>query len=164
NDGAVALLLPAGRLGLEDDLDAHLLQLLRDDADALGVDAGQDRRQRLDDGDLAAELGIDRAELEADVAAADDHHALGQTREGQRAGRIDDALLVEREARDLDRRRAGGDDYALRLDPHRGAVVLLHLERVGPDEAGGALHERRLVGLEELPDAAGELPDDGLLP
>ena len=47
---------------------------------------------------LAAELGVQGAELEADVAAADHHQALGHLAEGERAGRVDDAVAVELEA------------------------------------------------------------------
>ncbi|MBE7450739.1 MAG: hypothetical protein HS111_18140 [Kofleriaceae bacterium] len=97
-------------LGVDHDLDAHLLELARDHAHAVLVHRGQDRRRGLDHGDPGAELGVDHAQLEADVAAADHDHAPGHVIEGEGAGRVQDALLVGGEARDLERPRAGGED------------------------------------------------------
>src|SRR5690606_5936105 len=117
--------------------------------------------------DLGAELGVDGAELEADVAAAYHHHALGQLVERQRAGRVDDRVAVEIEAGDDDRPRAGGEDDALGddaggvaavFDDHDVAVAVAALEARRADGELGA------VGLEELLDAAGELADDAALP
>ena len=61
----------------------------------LAVHAGQDAVEELDHGDLAAEPAPDRAELEADDAGADDEQPLRHRRQRQRAGRGDDALLVD---------------------------------------------------------------------
>ena len=92
--------------------------LARHHLDDLGIVAGQDRGQRLDDGDLRAQLGVERADLDADVAAADHDEPLGDGVERERAGRIDDAVAVELEARDLDRARAGRDHDVVGLDRH----------------------------------------------
>ena len=62
----------------------------------LAVHAGQDAVEELDDGHLAAEPPPDRAELEADDAGADDDQPLRHRGQRQRAGRGDDALLVDR--------------------------------------------------------------------
>ena len=103
------------------DLDAHLLELALDDGDAVLVHRREDARQRLDDGDLGAELRVDHAELEADVAAADHDHALRDVVERERAGRVDDALLIDLEAGDLDRPRAGREHDVLGDDRLRAA-------------------------------------------
>ena len=102
----------------------QLLQLARHHLHDLGIVAGQDRGQRLDDRDLRAELRVERADLEADVAAADDQKALRHRAKRQRAGRVDDAVAVELEAGDLDRPRAGGDDDVVGLDASSLAVRL----------------------------------------
>ena len=57
--------------------------LLLDDRRHLGIGAGEEAGGRLDDGELAAELQVDRAELEADDAAADDEQALRDLLEGE---------------------------------------------------------------------------------
>ena len=82
----------------------------------LAVDAGQDAVEELDHGHLAAEPPPDRAEFEADDAGADDDEAPRHAGERQRAGRRDDALLVDLDAAERRRVRAGGDDDRLRLD------------------------------------------------
>ena len=53
---------------------------LGEDVDEIAIGAGQQARRHLDDGDRAAERGVDRAELEADVAAADDEQRLRECR------------------------------------------------------------------------------------
>ena len=69
---------PVGfRLHLHDlRLQQHALHRLRhalgENVDEVAVGAGQQPRRHLHDGDGAAERGVDGAELEADVAAADD--------------------------------------------------------------------------------------------
>ena len=62
--------------GAEDDLQALLGQQALQGLADLEVHAGGDLVEELEDGDLAAEAGIDRAELEADDAGADDGEAL----------------------------------------------------------------------------------------
>ena len=62
----------------------------------LAVHAGQDLVEKLDHGDLRAEPPPDRAELEPDHAAADDDQVAGHLVELERAGGIDDPLLVDR--------------------------------------------------------------------
>ena len=48
-----------------------------------------------------------RAQLEPDVAGADDDQVVGNPRERERPGRIDDRFSVERKKRQLDRFGAG---------------------------------------------------------
>src|SRR6185437_14867024 len=108
--GAPPLLGPRFGLGAGHHLDPQLLELARDELDDLRVVPRQDVRQRLDDRHLGAELGVERPDLDPDVPAADDHEALGDRGEIERAGRVDDPLPVELEPRDLDRPRPGGDD------------------------------------------------------
>ena len=56
----------------------------------------------------------DRSHLQPDVAAADDQQFFGDLRQRQRLGRADDVFPVERQARQFDRRAAGGDENAPR--------------------------------------------------
>ena len=100
---------------------------------------------------LRAEPPPHRAELEPDHAAADHDHALGHLRQLERAGGIDDPLLVDLDAGQRSHRRAGGDDDVLRA---HGAVA--DLDRVGALEARAALQPFDLVLLEQELDALGQ--------
>ena len=62
----------------------------------LAVHAGQDAVEELDHRHLRAEPPPDRAELEPDHAGADHQQLLRHLVERERAGRGDDALLVDR--------------------------------------------------------------------
>jgi hypothetical protein len=101
----------------------------------LGVGAGEDAGQGLHHGHLAAQLGVEGADLHADVAGPDHHQALGDLAEGQRAGRVHHPVAVEGEAGDLHRARAGGDDDGAGLDGEGLAGVgalALDLQGVAP--------------------------------
>ena len=70
--------------------------------DALGqhvnqvaIGAGQEAARHFDDRDGAAERRVDRAELEADVAAADDQQRLRDVGQVERRGRIHHARVVQ---------------------------------------------------------------------
>ena len=126
----VALALGLGDLGRKPELEALLLEDLVGFLAHVAVEAGQDLVEELDDRDLRAEPPPDRAELEPDHAAADHDHALRHLRQLERAGGIDDPLLVDGDAGQRRDRRAGGDDDVLRAD---GAVA--DLDRVGALEA-----------------------------
>ena len=74
----IAAFLDAYTLGIETHLDAFRLQdLLHRGRDILVV-AGDQAISHLDDGDAASEAAIHLGELQADIAAADDHQVLGQ--------------------------------------------------------------------------------------
>ena len=65
----------------------------------LGVGAGQDAIEELDDQHLAAEPPPHRAELQPDDAGADHQQPLRHLGQRQRAGRGHDRLLVDVDAR-----------------------------------------------------------------
>ena len=58
---------------------------LRQDVDQIAVGAGQQARGHLDDRDLAAQGRVDAAELESDVAAADDEQGFRHVGQVERA-------------------------------------------------------------------------------
>ena len=62
----------SGHPGVEQDLGELLVQAPLQHRDQVAVAAGQQAVGHLHHRDLAAEGGIDRAQLQADVAAADD--------------------------------------------------------------------------------------------
>ena len=64
---------------------------------------------RLQHGDLRAEPQPDAAELQSDHAAADDDQVLRHRGDRERAGRVDDPLVVELQEGQLDRDRPGGE-------------------------------------------------------
>ncbi len=61
--------------------------------DKIAIGARQQARRHLDDGDLGAERRVDRPQLEADVAAADDEQRLGDVGKIEPAGRVHHAGL-----------------------------------------------------------------------
>jgi hypothetical protein len=64
----------------------------------LGIHAGQDAVQELDDQDLRAEAPPHRAELEPDDPGADDQQLLRHLLQFERAGRGHDHLFVDLDA------------------------------------------------------------------
>ena len=119
----------------------------------LAVHAGQDAVEELDHDHLRAEPPPHRAELEPDHAGADHQQPLRHLVEHQRAGRGDDALLVDLDALEPRDVRAGGDDDRLGLERLRLAVGGLHLDLAGRGDAADALKGLDLVLLEQERDA-----------
>ena len=99
--------LRAGDLGLQVELEPLLGQALGQEVADLAIGQRHDPRQELDDGDLRAQPLPDRAQLQADVAAADDDEMLGHLVEAERLGGADDGLAVERQEGQGDRFAAG---------------------------------------------------------
>ena len=107
-----------------------------DGAGQLGVVLRQDAGQRLDNRHGGAEFGEGGAELEPDVAGADDDELLRACGERQRLGGGDDGV-AEGQVRQRDRQRAGGDDHGLGADD-LGAGLGLDLDGLAVAEAGPA--------------------------
>ena len=133
-------------------------EFLRD----LVIHAGENPRQEFDHLDLGAKARPDGAELQADIAGADDNQLLRHLRQRQRAGRADNPRLVDLDAGKAGSMAPGGDQ-----DPLGGIV-----SGVGPvgerDLAstvypGMALKPRDLVLLEQEIDPAGQAADDLVL-
>jgi hypothetical protein len=61
----------------------------------VAVRAGQESGEHFDDGHARAQCGVDRAEFEADVSAADDQQSAGNVFEVQSAGGIHHARGIE---------------------------------------------------------------------
>src|SRR6185503_20837233 len=74
---ALLRLLHAGDACLEQDLVESRLEPSRQVRDQISIRAGQQAVRHFDDGDLRAERRVDRAELEADIAAADNEEGPG---------------------------------------------------------------------------------------
>src|SRR5450631_1508978 len=156
--GVAALFGHALGFRADEDVDPELLRLARNHLHALGVAARQDAGQRFDESNLAAELRVEGSDFHANVAAAHDDQPCRQFAEGQRAGRIHDAIVVEGQTGNGDWARAGSDDDIFRFD--HGFVL-----RIGTSHPYGARRQQRrralqvvaAVGLEELLDARGEL-------
>jgi hypothetical protein len=151
---------------LDAELDVEALLLREGLPGFLGhglVGGGEEIRHGFEDGDFGAEALPDRAQFEADDAGADHAEALRRGVEGQRAGVVADDLVVDRNARQVARLGAGGDDDVggfddLAIDVDAPAVVL-----ATADELAVAGQQRDLVLLEQALDAAGELGDDVVL-
>ena len=105
-----------GDFGVEAQFAEILLRVLHDGADQIGIGAGEDAGQRLDDDDLAAEVGINGAQFHADVTAADDQQILGDFLDFQRLGGGHDARVAQ--VKGLGQRGLGtdGDDGLVKCD------------------------------------------------
>ena len=111
---------------------------------------------------FASQLGEGGAELQPDIAAADHHQLLRHLVQRQRLGGRDHRA-AERQERQLDRRRAGGDHDGLGADRlHAG--LGLHLDRLAVAKRRPAMHGLHPGLLEQAGDAVGQPPDDGVLP
>jgi hypothetical protein len=162
---AVALFDDALGLGAKQDFHAELLCLARDHLHALGIAARQHGGQGFDEGDLAAQLGVQCSDLHADVAGAHHHQASGQFGERQRAGRIDYALAIERQTGDGDRTRARGEDDVLGF--HQDLVIGTwprNAHRARREQGGRAFAVVAAIGLEQLSHPRGQLANHGVFP
>ena len=155
--------LHRGDLGRDHHLLERLLDALREEPHQVAIGAGQQARRHFDDRHLGAERRVDRAELEADVAAADHQHRLRDLRQVERAGRIEHARRVDRQRRNLRRQRAEREDHVVDADGLLAAVGLLHLDRLRVDDRRPALDVVDLAELRHLAGAAGQLLDDAVL-
>ena len=153
----------AARVGLghllrKAELEALLFEDLLEELGGLGVQRRHNAVAELDDGHLGAEAAPHRAHLEADDAGADDDHLLGHGGQRERAGRRDDALLVNGHAGNAHDLGAGGDQNVLAPDGLLRAVVAVDLDLVGRRKLAPALDIVDLVLLEQALDAARQLP------
>ena len=146
------------RLGVGQRLDAELAQALGDGTRQLRVVLRQDARHRLDDRHRRAHLGESRAELQPDIAAADDDQLLRDLVEGQSLRRRNDRS-AERQRRQFDRRRTRRDDDRLGADDLQPGFRL-HGDRFAVAEPRRARDDLDLALLQQACDAAAQSGDD----
>jgi hypothetical protein len=129
------------------ELEAHALlgQDLLHLAGDLGIKAGQDAVEELDDRDLRAEPPPHRAELQPDDAGADHEQPLRHLRQRQRAGGGDDRLFVDVDAGQRRHVGAGGNDHGLGLERLLLAVDEGDLDLARAGNAGRAVEVVHLV-------------------
>ena len=161
---SAAFVFDRGDGGVEQDSVKHLFQPLVQREDQIAIRAGKQSGQHFDDRHVRAERGVDRAEFEADVSAADDQQGAGNVFEIQRAGGIHHARRVELQRGNDRRARAGGDDDAVEGERLFGAVGFRDPQRGGVLKRRAALHVLHLALLRENAEAAGELLDDAFFP
>ena len=149
-------------LRVEHDFREQLLEPLLQQVHEIAIGSGKQAAGHLDDRHLAAERRVHAAELEADVAAADDEERprhLGQLEGG---GGIHHARALERQRRNARRARSGREDAV--LEGELGLAALAgngHRLRTG--ERRATLDEFHLAHAPDLADAARQLVDDPLL-
>ena len=119
------------------DVDPPLAKRARHDADHVAVASRQQRRQRLEHRDLAAEVREHRGELAADGAAADHGHRRRQSVERQDLVGGEHQPAVDVEAGDGARHRPGGEHDVAARDLDIGAV------RASSAPATGSTRTRR---------------------
>eukprot|EP00968_Pinguiococcus_pyrenoidosus_P024872 scaffold5138_cov251-Pinguiococcus_pyrenoidosus.AAC.9 len=128
-------------------LDQEALRQLRD----LAIEGRHDVVEGLDEGDLRSQGRVDVAELQADVAAADNRDPLGHALEVEATVAGEDGLLVHFDARRHERQGAGGQDHILGGDGLAGPLQLDgarsgHLRAVGKDLDAEALEAVLQIG------------------
>ena len=94
--------LDRGDLRRQEDVLVLLLDAACERLHQLGIGAGQQDREQLDDRHARAQRREDRRHLEPDDPAADHQQALGDLGERERRGRVHDARIV-RAAREAQR-------------------------------------------------------------
>ena len=160
-------LLPGGGHLQDLRLHAHLGEILlrvsHHRPREVGVGAEENAVERLDDGDFAAERGVNRAQLHADVAAADDEQLLGNLLNLQRLGGGHYTRVAEVESLRQRGLGADGDDGVLVADELLPGLGL-DAQGVGTLEVAASVDDGDAALRCELGDAAGELGDDGVLP
>ena len=122
----------------------------------IAVGAGQQAGQHFHDGDASAERGIDRAEFEADVSAANNQQAPGDVFEIERAGGIHQARRIEFEGRNNSRARTGGDNDAIEGQRFFRVVRFCDAQGCRIFKGGPALNVFHFALLGEYAEAAGE--------
>ena len=112
---------------------------------------------------MGPECRVHLPQLHADDATADDEQGGGYVAEGDRRGRIHDAIarLVKEHRHGW--ARAGGEDGAFKLQGALAAVGFVDLQGVGVEEAGVPLHVGQLARPDELTQALRHLGDDRVL-
>jgi hypothetical protein len=160
----LALLRPGLGLGGEQDLHPELGEAAVDGRDQVLLDDGQQRVGELDDRHLRPQFGEERADLEPDDAAADDHQRRRRLGEVQGFLRAEDVLAVDDEAGDREGFRAGGHDGLVELHGLAGPVGLRDDGGVGASELGRADDVLALVALHQHADVLHEPADHLVLP
>src|SRR5262249_52261362 len=119
--------------------------------------------RHLDDRDLAAKRRVHAAQLETDVAAADDEQRLWNRGQIERSRRVPHARTLERERRNLDWARPGCQHRV--LEPHvlLAAVLERHTQVVRIDDLGHAPKVHDLAVLGQLAGAVRQSSDHRLL-
>src|SRR6266568_4862123 len=163
DDRLVLVHPPAARLRLHVDLDAELLQAPRDDANRVEVRPRQDLVHDLDHDDAAAELRVERADLEPGDAAADDREVRRDAGELERFLRAQDLLAIEAEGGQVGRSAAGRDDRVRERDV-LGDARASDVHAAGSGERCLSGEDLHAVPLAELADSVHEPLDDGRLP
>src|SRR6185312_10430635 len=146
-------------LGSREDRLELLAKLLFQGNDEVPVDWGKNGIERFDHGDLGAEGGVNAADFQADVAAADNEHLLRNVRQEERRGAIHDAVVADL-PRFRDRgNRTGRDDAVLEAN----ALTAGYSHSVGIGKSSVSLDDLDAASLGELADAARQFADHFLL-
>ncbi|MNG76938.1 hypothetical protein D3C79_354770 [compost metagenome] len=120
------------------------------------VSAWADAVQVFDDSDLATQAAPDRTQLKTDHASTDDDQVLGHLRQRQRAGRVDDALVVDGHTWQRGGLRAGGNDDVLGLQRGFATVFGLDHDLADAIQAAPAFDPLDLVLAKQVFDALGQ--------
>ena len=155
----------ARHLGAEPEFDSLPGQCALHVPGDVGVHAGHDAVEELDHRDGGTEPAPHRAQLEPDIAAADDHQPRRHFGERQRAGRGHDAALVDLDAGQAGRFRAGRDQDAAGLQGARRRAAVGRFDRhlAGGGDARGAADSLDPVLLQQKRNALGQPVDDVVL-
>ncbi len=110
---AIGFFFHRGDGGVEQDGGENLFHAFVQGKDQVAVGSGQEAGQHFDHRNFRSQRGIDGAEFEADVSAADYEQGAGDVGQIEGGGGIHHARGVELESGDDGRARAGGDNDAV---------------------------------------------------
>ena len=150
-------------LRLEPDFLERLFRVRHDGPREIGVGAGENVVERLDQRDFAAERGIDGAQFHADVAAADDQQVFRNVLDFERLGGGHHARVAEVKRLGHGRERADGENRLVVFDE---LLPLLRLDAqfLRAFKITAPLNHLHVAHLGQRGHAAAELFHNGFLP
>ena len=152
--------------GFQIDVGKNLLQPCVERFDEVAVAKWQQGGRHLDHAHLRAELGVDGAHLQADVAAADDQQTVRHVGQRQRAGGVHHAIGLQAKGRRHRRDRSTGQNAVLEREFWLAVgrrVTLFQTHGRGTFERGAGVDDGDLAFLGQLFQPGGQRRDDLVL-
>lgn len=127
------------------------------------VSGRQELVHGLDDGDLSAQAGPDRTQLQTDHTGADDAQLARHALEIQCAGGVDDDLLINRRWRDVHRGGTRSQDDVLGSESLYVAVQAGNFDLLAGQQLAVAFEDGHAVGFQQGRYTTGEVLNDLVL-
>ncbi len=161
---AVAFVFHGGHRGVQHDGSEAFFNPLVQGKNQIAVGAGQQAGKHLNHGNFRAQRRIHRAQLQADVAAADHQQSARHLAEIQRGGGIHDSRGVQFEGRNDRGTRAGRKDDAIESQAFIAAGGFRNPQRIRILKRRASLDVFDFALLRKDAQAAGQLLDHAFFP